>query len=52
LRDVRIAREAEELARLVGEIREIVQIMLAVQTPHLPRPKVAPNTPATEELAE
>jgi hypothetical protein len=29
--------EAEELARLVGEIRETVKIMLAVQTPELPR---------------
>jgi hypothetical protein len=44
--------EAEELARLVSEIRETVKIMLAVQTPELPRPKVAPDTPATQELAE
>lgn len=44
--------EAEELARLVSEIRETVKIMLAVQTPELPRPKVAQDAPATEELAQ
>ena len=44
--------EAEELARLVSEIRETFQITLAVQTPTLPRPKVAQGAPATEELAK
>jgi hypothetical protein len=44
--------EAEELVRLVSEIRETTKIMLAVPTPELARPKVAQDAPATEELAK
>jgi len=44
--------DAEELARLVREIRETVKIMLAVQTPDLPRPIVAYDAAATGELAQ
>jgi hypothetical protein len=44
--------EAEELARLVGEIREMAKILFAIQTPELPRPKVAQDAPATEALAQ
>ena len=43
--------EAGEFARLVREIRETAKIMFAVQTPQPPRPKVAQDAPATEELA-
>jgi hypothetical protein len=43
--------EAEQLAQIVGEIREIVKLLQAVQPPTLTRPKVPYGAPATAELA-
>jgi hypothetical protein len=42
----------EELAKFVGEIREMVKILYAVKTPSLARPKVLFKEPPTEELAQ
>jgi hypothetical protein len=42
--------DAEELARIVGEIREIVKILHGVQPPKLARPKVPFGDPPTAGL--